>query len=268
MRTTLAILIVAMIASIATADQFLPTRDTWGYSTSLTATNGLSGTALRSNKGNGNPYWNVNGGYVLIDFDKPTVLSYVETQLGHPGVAPTLAEMANVQISLSIEGRNDNSLLGKHGVPAVVESTSTGWNEATCNYEYADSVALTPWTDLNGNVLGTATATDGVYAMWQAENAGLTGGMPRNATATLWNAINTYTTFPLDASVALTYLTNPKSIGLMFVTDGTTNIANNGGVFLRESGASTTPYLTVTVPEPATLSLLVIGGLAMIRRRN
>lgn len=274
-RAVLSAAVLATVMGLGTqawATVYLPTRDTSITSAWPTKIWGTLNSTWRVEKG-GDPYWDVAGGSILIDFDRAAILNQVETGLGHPGVSPTLAEMSGVSVKFSVMLAGDPGewLESTVAVPGVMMSP-TNWSKTQATYQYANAGSSLQWQDQDGaNVANVRTVLQ--HNDWMA------GGVPRNAAGQTFTSpgYDTYTTFTLDPAVALCFLTgvmpNPADgvktpAGLILLTDGPEYGGNNVGAYLANAGAGRTPFLEVTVPEPVSMSMVAIGSLALLRRRR
>lgn len=75
---------------------------------------------------------------------------------------------------------------------------------------------------------------------------------------------------PLDLAFAMDIAVNPENRGIAF--NNNVNVVgatfSNTGFYTKEQGGVVHPYLEVIIPEPATMILLAMGGLALLRRRS
>ena len=212
----------------------------------------------RSEKG-GDPYWDVALGFLLLDFDRAAVLAAVETELGHPGTMPTLAELSLVTLNLNVMSAEDKT--ATIGVPALIMSaTDTNWTEAGVAYSGVDAAlggaSIQRWKDQNGNEVSTLRDV-------LQHNDQMPGGMIRNSSGRPWAPANSYTTWKLDPAVILNYLNGANGVaGVTLVTDGA-YYDDNGGAYSREStNPSRSPYLELlsSTPPPDTLPIDTNGS--------
>jgi len=144
----------------------------------------------------------------------------------------------------------------------TVDPSNTGWARTTSSWNYIHTASTTPWEDSSGSPLPIATG--------DVDEPVLGGlGIPGEG----------YAAAPIDTINQASYAINstvsiaiPEQV-LQDWMDGT-----NAGLFFRErderrefSGRVRfgSPALTLdVVPEPATLGLLALGGLALLRRRR
>ena len=86
------------------------------------------------------------------------------------------------------------------------------------------------------------------------------------------NAALDWHALAMDLDIVEDIANNPENKGIVFTTYGDAPVVatyGNEAVYASDqSGGIWGAYLAVTVPEPATLSLLALGGLAMLRRRK
>lgn len=139
--------------------------------------------------------------------------------------------------------------------------------------------------DLTGQDLGGLTLTPGVYKF--DTSAGLTGALTLNgvgqyvfqigstlATASgssvvLTNGADAFDVyFQVGTSATLGTGTTFAGTIIASESDTLTTGANVVGRVIALNGAVTLDTNNITVPEPVTLSLLALGGLAMLRRRR
>jgi hypothetical protein len=76
---------------------------------------------------------------------------------------------------------------------------------------------------------------------------------------------------PINPTIVRDIVVNPENKGIVFsnwVAGAVNNYANNSFDSSEHQGGAWAPYLEIITPEPMTLTLLAMGGLALIRRRR
>ena len=220
---------------------------------------GTVATLPRAEKG-GDPYWDVSNGFMFMDFDRAAILSAIETQLGHPGTPPTLAELSLVTLNLNVMASGDKT--ATIGVPAIINSASgTNWTEAGVGYLGVDAGLIGPVTNKWQDQGGAAVAN--MRTVMQ-HNDFMTGGMVRNAAGKAWSPANTYTTWKLDPAVILDFLTGQAPdgtygvAGITIVSDGP-YYDDNGGAYAHESASPPRgPYLELLPLAPKRIGTVVL----------
>lgn len=107
---------------------------------------------------------------------------------------------------------------------------------------------------------------DGTPLVVTAANYSAVVADPRKGTVDAKNVA-----IPLDLAFAMDLATNPEFRGLVFSNNFNTLGAfwGNTGFYTKEQSGQLIPYLEVNItPEPATLILLALSGVAMLRRRH
>jgi hypothetical protein len=248
MKKVLAILVVIVfVASLSSAASYQPTKDTfYRYDTNLDGQgsgNDCYGGATQNRAGKG---WQ-DGFY--MDFDRATIVADITAALGRAPVAADFTSGA-VVVTLSEMSSADWGTFTHTAMytPAYFTST-TPWSESGSSFNMSDRPSSTMWNN-SGDWHNALSRTQGTAQMWSAPDY-------------------TYQVFNVDANVASGYLlTGAVSAGIMVMGN---DYSNNGTCYSREAtsrGLYAGPVLTVTVPEPMTLSLLAAGALALIRRRK
>jgi hypothetical protein len=102
----------------------------------------------------------------------------------------------------------------------------------------------------------------GGFTTFGGNHAVLANGTPNPA----WNATTSDAGYHFSENLSsVTALNNQAQICLRLVDNST--VSANGGV-VAAGGTSRVDNVRINTPEPATLSLLMVGGLALIRRRR
>jgi len=268
-KVAIAVLVLGLAATSAWAESFPDARDTGlcGHSSEVNVSTGISGQHR------------VAKAYqhqMIMDWDTVAIQEYIDAN--KPVELDTQVELFLCVASAS---GNDTPIdvsayAGNDWVEG--QTTTYGWltwpygaanAEATYNY----AATATQWNDLGFVEVDVANSTawssqdDGsdvssFRVIFDGNRGATTTGMVLPSTAVDGDWISVV----LDDAVVAELLTNPLNRGLY--TNG--DSWENSNVYSRDqAGGLFAPYLEVTfVPEPATMGLLVLGGVAALIRRK
>jgi hypothetical protein len=272
-------LAVASLVSTLHAGTYDPTKDTFFRNTGNASTND---STLHGSDTSNRVAKSTNTTFYLSDFDRAAIEAEVRTIIGKPVGALTLADMAGVELHWFVRaniGAETNDVATNSAEynltysPTTLHTQTPNWTEATATNNYntwtGTAATSTRWKDAAGNDL---TAND---ANGEINSATALRSAQADPLQQWGNTVLTDLTDPphrdwlLSDALELDYLTNPNVAGLAFIGNGADN--SNMNVFSREAGVGNAPYLVVqaaAVPEPASLGLLALGGLMLLRRRR
>jgi hypothetical protein len=251
-------LALASLISTTFAGTYQPTKDTFFRNSDATLIRG-SDTFGRIR--------DVNTATYLSDFDRAAIETEVRTIIGKPVGALTQSDMAGVEFHWFVKPNGPSQLaLDSRYAPTTFQTQSgSGWTEANSSDGFFDVTGAVQWKDTSGNNIASAANA------WpqRANNTGIADA----STYPVWGGVATdppaYRDWLLPDLVEFNFLTSPDAAGLAFIQY--TNTSNNIDVYSREAAVGNQPYLVVqaaAIPEPASLGLLSLGSLLLLRRRR
>jgi hypothetical protein len=280
LRTSLALVCFGSVASSAFAVTYLPTKDTFFRNTGVQATN--DSNVLGASASN-RVAKDINTAFYLSDFDRAAITTQVKAIAGEVG-ALTLADMATVQLhwmvkaNLGAEGENptqNQSNLDAKYSPTTLQTKTPNWTEAGSTNNWVNWTGTagtsTRWQDLSGTDMTTSDASGEINSRFhlrfdQSDPLQVWGG---TADLSDSNLDLPQRDWLLSNALAFDFLTDPNVAGLAFIGD--TNNATNMEIWSNDAANSADrPFLVVVaaVPEPASIALLGVGALVLIRRRR
>jgi hypothetical protein len=279
--TALAVACLGTFTSNSLADgTYLPTKDTFFREQGSVAGNdSVVFGASATNRG----ARDINLAFYLSDFDRAAIIADVRAISGNTLNPLTLADMATVQLhwmvkaNLSAEGesvaQNQGYLDAAYSV-STLQTKTPNWTETNSTNNWVnwtgDALTSTRWQDLSSADIVPSGTSGAINNKWhqridQADPLTVWGG-----TAPADGSDLPHRDWVLSDALALDFLANPDVAGLAFIGD--TNNSKNIEFWSREAAnVADRPFLVVTsaaVPEPASLGLLSIGGLMLLRRRR
>ena len=266
MRKLLAILVVFCLASAVMADDFYPTKDTpinkaggEQYSSGDTCTQARVAKYRQH--------------YFLMDFDWAAIKAYADT-LAAPVFELSMKAVAGDD---RLDGIPARIVISSNDV-AYVESdgnsqfTNFSWTNPTVNQavtsQYAQTIAMddpaNPGTLIVDPVASTGPWPWGDFDGMRSragffDTGGITfglGGVRVYEPLDQWFMDQIFTGLDID---------NRPIVGIY--TFDKTNAGSNGEAYLSDAGQADSPFIRVT-PEPATLMLVAVGGVAMLLRKR
>lgn len=165
------------------------------------------------------------------------------------------------------------------GQPLVYSDPGAGYqvgggleNNRKGVWAWGDLMGFWGGNDTNGTVANVQAA--GQYLNGGFASPSLIGIGNQVATDPQWNNPNpgsgyVWLAIPLDSTMLADVANNPQNKGLAFTCQLYALTSNASGWQFFLNGGHTMPYLALQpTPEPVSLCLLALGGLALLRRRS
>jgi hypothetical protein len=253
-------LTVATFASTSYAGIYQPTKDTFLYNA---ATFGEPNTTVRGSDATGRVARDVNTAFYLSDFDRAAIESEVRTIIAKPVGALTLGDMAGVEFHWFVKPFQPSQVgLDSLYAPTTLQTASgSGWTESGASDGFFNVATSTQWL----NEAGDNTVAS-IAGAWPQRNNHTGVGNPNEAWGGTADGPQPHRDWLLPDLVEFNFLTSPNAAGLAFIQN--TNTSNNLFSFSREAAnEADRPFLVVApIPEPTSLGLLAVGGLALLGR--